>query len=137
MNIENKSQTVEVIPKKRKGHGGRPRKPVDEKRNPALMLRLNKDETAHLQRLIKHSGWTGDPSSFVRDFVLSDNPSPGINFSALNVLESYLTILHAYLQDLQDSVDEESKYNIEKISEVISQAAQSIYKNKRGLQNDK
>lgn len=137
MNIENESQTVEVIPKKRKGNGGRPRKPLDEKRMPALMLRLNKDETTHLQKLIKNSGWTGDPSSFVRDFVLSDNPSPGINLSALNVLESYLTILHAYLQDLQDSVDEERKYHIEKINEVINKAAQSIYKNKRGLQNDK
>ena len=129
MNIENKSQTVEVIPKKRKGHGGRPRKPVDEKRNPALMLRLNKDETAHLQRLIKHSGWTGDPSSFVRDFVLSESSSP-VNVSALNVLESYLTILHAYLQDLQDSVDDESKGHIEQINKVMNDAAQSIYNNK-------
>ena len=129
MNIENESQTVEVIPKKRKGHGGRPRKPLDEKRIPALMLRLNKDETAQLQKLIKHSGWTGDPSSFVRDFVLSESSSP-VNASALNVLESYLTILHAYLQDLQDSVDDESKGHIEQINKVINDAAQSIYNNK-------
>ena len=136
MNIENESQSIEVIPKKRKGHGGRPRKPLDEKRNPALMLRLNEKETAHLQKLIKHSGWTGDPSSFVRDFVLSESSSPLVDESALNVIEHYLTILHAYLTELEDELEESEKLNISHIKDLISSSAQAIYKNKRGLQND-
>ena len=131
MKIENETQTLEVIAK-RKGHGGRPRKPTDERRVPALMLRLNQKETTHLQSLIKHSGWTGDPSSFVRDFLLSGN-AQGQGGDALVAIEHYLTILHAYLSELEDELEESEKLNIAHIKDAINNAAQSIYKNNNGV----
>ncbi|SET80075.1 hypothetical protein SAMN04487962_12538 [Marinobacter segnicrescens] len=126
MKIESENQSVEVIPKK--GRGGRPRKDPSEKRLPALMLRLNIKEQKKLQRLIKESGWPGDPSSFVRDLIMSEKPS-SIDVSALSALEHYLTILNAYLTELEEDMDEDSEQFAE-IKSVISQAAQAIYNNK-------
>lgn len=128
MKIENKNEVVEVTPKKKKGYGGRPRKEPDEKRVPALMLRLNVAEQKKLHKIIRESGWTGDPSSFVRDFVLSGKDQ-GQGSGALVTIEHYLTILHAYLTELESEIPTESE-NISQIKAAINQAAQAIYNNK-------
>jgi len=122
MKIEQETQTVDVIPKK--GRGGRPRKDPSEKRLPALMLRLNVQEQKSLKHLIKESGWPGDPSSFVRGLVLSEKPQP-VNRGALSALEHYLTVLHAFLTEL-----EEESEHFAQIKQVISDAAQAIYNTK-------
>lgn len=127
MTNADENQNIEVVPKKRKGQGGRPKKDPTEKRVPALMLRLNIKEQKKLQQLIKKSGWSGDPSSFVRDLIMSEKPS--FDFGAISSLENYLTILHAYLSELEDELDDESE-NIVQIKEAINNAAQIIYNNK-------
>ncbi len=124
MNIENENQTIEVQPK-RKGQGGRPKKAPGEKRVPALMLRLNMPEHHKLHKIMRESGWTGDPSSFVRDFVLSGNNQPK-QLGGLVDLEHYLTILHSYLTELEDEMEGESD-SIAQIKELISKLAQKIY----------
>jgi len=126
MKIERENQTIDVTQKK--GRGGRPRKDPSEKRQPALMLRLNIKEQKKLQSLIKESGWPGDPSSFVRDLVLSEKPQL-VNQGALFAIEHYLTILHAYLTELEDEMPTESE-RIAQIKQAINQAAQAIYNNK-------
>ena len=127
MKIESENQSVEVVPKKMKGQGGRPKKSPGEKRIPALMLRLNMIEHQRLHKIIRESGWTGDPSSFVRDFVLSDKHQPK-SLGCLVDLEHYLTILHSYLTELEDEMPSESE-NISSIKELISKTAQTIYNN--------
>lgn len=126
MKIEQENQIIEVAPKK--GRGGRPRKDPLEKRVPALMLRLNVQEQKSLKQLMKESGWPGDPSSFVRDLVLSEKPQP-VNRGALSALEHYLTVLHAFLTELEEDMDEESEH-FAQIKQVISDAAQAIYNTK-------
>jgi hypothetical protein len=127
MKISDKNQIVEVTPKK-KCYGGRPRKNPEEKRVPALMLRLNVEERKRLHQIMRESAWTGDPSSFVRDFVLSEKDQ-GKVLGALVTIEHYLTILHSYLTELEDEIPGESE-SIAQIKAAIHKAAQAIYNNK-------
>lgn len=129
MNIEDENQVAEAIPKNKKRYGGRPRKDSAEKREATLMLRLNVAEKKRLHQIIRESSWTGDPSSFVRDLVLSDKVQVKGN-GALVTIEHYLTILHAYLTEVEDELDEEHASGLTQIKAAINQAAQAIYNNK-------
>jgi len=60
--------------------------------------------------------------------IMSQKPR-SVYVSALSALEHYLTILHAYLTELEEDMPKESAHLAE-IKAVISQAAQAIYNNK-------
>ncbi|AOY88670.1 hypothetical protein BKP64_11075 [Marinobacter salinus] len=61
--------------------------------------------------------------------VLSDKAQVKGN-GVLVTIEHYLTILHAYLTELEDELDEEQASGIARIKAAINNAAQAIYNNK-------
>lgn len=119
-------EQVAVTEKKK---AGRPPKPPGQKREAALMLRLNVIEKYKLYEQMREKGWTGDPSSFVRDLITSKRRGQGVGVDAV-ALEHSMSLLNAVLDDLEDTMTEEQREFIGQIKAVMNKAAQAIYATK-------
>lgn len=101
------------------------------KREPVVMLRMNFEELQKLDQLMYDSGWTCDPSTFVRDRVLSKRrrkpKSGGVNQRLAIQLDETISVLTVVINGLWEKAEKEDREPLQECRLILTRLAKELY----------